>query len=649
MVCRVHLARVRLKCFQSFGPEVNTVDLEAMTYLLGHNGAGKTSLLTGLARMFSVDPQQRRVQRSDFHVPFGVDATPERELWVEAEFEFPDLGMDTDDAGVPTFFTHLRIEDELGVARLRIRLTAELDEAGYVDERLEYVLEAEEDGEPVSTARVDGYERRAIQVHYLPARRDPAEHLAHTASTLLGRLLRAVDWRAEEERVAELGAELGESLAGNAAMTQLADRLQEVWGDLHSGPYFTLPALTFPNSDVADLLRHLDVGFLAAPGEDTQVSWRRLSDGQQSLLYVGVVLALYAVGAAVLAGEVATVEAASLRPPSFTLIAVEEPENSLSPHHLGRLLERLAAFTELPDAQAIVATHAPSVVRRVDPRAIRHLRLEEQRTTVVSRIGLPDNQDEEHKFVREAIEAYPELYFARLVLLGEGDSEQVVLPRVLGAHGVGVDLRSISIAPLGGRHVHHFWRLLSSLGIPYLTLLDLDTARHDGGWGRVRYACKQLCEFPGSGRGDEVTDDLITGLPAWDDATISIREHERGTKALEFLEECGVFFTSPLDLDLAMIRAYPAAYGLDGDATTEPDDATLTAVLGKGRANVEQYDEEERGAFDDYRRMFKDGSKPAHHLAALAQLSDEELAADLPECLGRFVERVKSILDGLDS
>ena len=361
-MCAVHLARVRLKNFQSFGTEVTTVEMEGMTYLLGHNGAGKTSLLTALGRMFSVDQQQRRLQRSDFHVPFGPAPETERELWVEAEFEFPDLRSDIDDVAVPTFFTHLRIEDDAGSPRLRIRLTADLDEAGNVDDRLEYILEVDEDGQPLSTARVDGYERRAIQVHYLPARRDPGEHLAHTASSLLGRLLRAVDWRAEEEKVAELGAELGTSLAANPAMAVLAQQLEHAWGDLHSGPYFTSPSLTFPSSDVAELLRHLDVGFLPAPGEDTQVSWRRLSDGQQSLLYVGVVLALQAVGTAVLEGKVATVEPAALRPASFTLIAVEEPENSLSPHHLGRLLERLDAFAKLP-GRASGRSH-PLTVRR---------------------------------------------------------------------------------------------------------------------------------------------------------------------------------------------------------------------------------------------------------------------------------------------
>jgi hypothetical protein len=57
----------------------------------------------------------------------------------------------------------------------------------------------------------------------------------------------------------------------------------------------------------------------------------------------------------------------------------------------------------------------------------------------------------------------PELYFSRLVVLGEGDSEQVVLPRVLAASGIAEDDASVSVVPLGGRHVNHFWRSLNEL------------------------------------------------------------------------------------------------------------------------------------------------------------------------------------------
>ena len=93
------------------------------------------------------------------------------------------------------------------------------------------------------------------------------------------------------------------------------------------------------------------------------------------------------------------------------------------------------------------------------------MRLTSERTTKITRIRLPKRTDEAHKFVREAVQAYPEIYFSRLVILGEGDSEEIVLPRILRAKGIPVDESAVTVAPLGGRHVNHFWRLLSALEI----------------------------------------------------------------------------------------------------------------------------------------------------------------------------------------
>ena len=129
------------------------------------------------------------------------------------------------------------------------------------------------------------------------------------------------------------------------------------------------------------------------------------------------------------------------------------------------------------------------------------------------RIVLPETSDETAKYVREAVLAFPELYFSRLVVLGEGDSEQIVLPRVLAAAGIAEDDASVSVVPLGGRHVNHFWRLLDELKIPHVTLLDLDSGRHQGGWGRVNNALKQYNKL----NAGTFTDEQIDGLPKWND------------------------------------------------------------------------------------------------------------------------------------
>src|SRR5689334_3740731 len=99
---KMKLVRMYLSNFRSFGPKCTKVGLDDLTFLLGPNGAGKTAVLQALARMFSLDPAQRKVKKSDFHIPHdekAEEAPSERELYVEADFEFPELlgkGSDKD-------------------------------------------------------------------------------------------------------------------------------------------------------------------------------------------------------------------------------------------------------------------------------------------------------------------------------------------------------------------------------------------------------------------------------------------------------------------------------------------------------------------------------------------------------------------------
>src|SRR6185369_15401070 len=152
----------------------------------------------------------------------------------------------------------------------------------------------------------------------------------------------------------------------------------------------------------------------------------------------------------------------------------------------------------------------------------------------------------------------PELYFSRLVVLGEGASEEIVLPRVLGAKGLPADAVAVAITPLGGRHVNHFWRLLNNLGIPHLTLLDLDRGRHQGGWGRVRYASAQLLKIS---PGIKNLKEGIDAMRAWD-SDDDVMTCKDGVDWRNWLRTQGIHFSSPLDLDFAMLERFPAAYGV---------------------------------------------------------------------------------------
>ncbi|MDO8947546.1 MAG: AAA family ATPase [Desulfocapsaceae bacterium] len=622
---------IRLSNFQSFGQEPTELSLEDITYLIGPNGSGKTAVLQALCRLFAFDPSLRRIRRSDFHVPYNEkeeESPDERQLWIEADFVFPELEDGENNSTVAPNFSHMRLENPEGLPRVRYRLSATIGMDGDIEETLLYVLDANADGSPLTTAQVARAERNHIQVHYLPARRDPADHIAYGANALLGRMLRAVNWDSERVKVKGLTDQISESLAANPSVATVSKCLKEMWSTLHKGSFFADPKITFVASEIELLLRHLSVSF--SPGhDDNLVDFSRLSDGQKSMLYLSLVLSSQAVGRAVLAGEDDSFDPEKLRPPVFTLVAIEEPENSLSPHYLGRIVNTLVSMTSNEDAQALIATHAPSMLNRVDPKHIRYLRLSESRTTRITRIRLPKKTDEAHKFVREAVQAFPEIYFSRMVILGEGDSEEIVLPRILRAKGAPVDESAVTIAPLGGRHVNHFWRLLSVLGIPYITLLDLDVARYQGGWGRIKYVNDQLVKYHPEKKLPE-----DHAIPKWNSDEYKVCDYPDYFKALE---ERDVYFSYPMDLDFTMLLAFPDKYGVEREA---PSISTLKAVLGESHHDSAQYSGDELELFGTYHRRFKLGSKPAAHIDALAQLSDNELLASMPESFGRLADAV---------
>ncbi|WP_413728311.1 ATP-dependent nuclease [Sodalis sp. RH19] len=625
----MRLQTVRLLNFQSFGNKSTELLLKNTTYLIGPNGSGKTAALQALCRLFAFDPSLRRIRRSDFHVPFDEKAAPnERQLWIEADFLFPELAKDEDNSTVAPHFGHMRLDEPGGIPRVRYRLSANMGIDGDIEEKFVYVLDVNEDNSPLNTSEVPRTERNHIHVHYLPARRDPADHIAYSANALLGRILRSVNWDNERDAIKGLTDQISNNLAANPSINAFSESLKKAWGALHKGRFFADPKITFVASEIEALLRHMSVSF--SPGHDENlVDFSRLSDGQKSMLYLSLVLSSQAIGRSVLAGDNASFDPDKLRPPVFTLVAVEEPENSLSPHYLGRIVNALNTMAENEDAQALIATHAPSMLRRVAPEHIRYLRLTETRTTHISRIRLPKMADEAHKFVREAVQAFPEIYFSRLVVLGEGDSEEIVLPRILQAKGAPVDEYAITIAPLGGRHVNHFWRLLSVLKIPYITLLDLDVARYQGGWGRIKYTNDQLSEY----QPDKKLPPNFQ-IPNWNSDKKMIRNN---LNYLDELEKRDIYFSFPMDLDFSMLLAYPAAYDVQKD---QSDEAIVRAVLGKSHHEASQYSKNELKLFNTYHQRFKLGSKPAAHIEALARLNDAELLANMPASLQRLADAI---------
>ena len=94
-------------------------------------------------------------------------------------------------------------------------------------------------------------------------------------------------------------------------------------------------------------------------------------------------------------------------------------------------MQQIRSLTEEGSAQAIVTSHSPAVLSRVEPVEVRYCRCDPKtRVSSVRKIELPTSDQRGRQFVRGAMLAFPELYFARFVLLVEGDFQRVVLPRL---------------------------------------------------------------------------------------------------------------------------------------------------------------------------------------------------------------------------
>src|SRR5690606_13003882 len=99
-----------------------------------------------------------------------------------------------------------------------------------------------------------------------------------------------------------------------------------------------------------------------------------------------------------------------LRRVHLTILAIEEPENSLSPFFLSRVVKQAREIGSLPSAQVLVSSHSPAIVSRIETEEVRYLGMgRTARCSSVRELTLPDDDNEASVYVRLAVKAYPEL------------------------------------------------------------------------------------------------------------------------------------------------------------------------------------------------------------------------------------------------
>ena len=665
------ITSLKIKGFRSFGPNETLIQIDRkLVGFIGLNSAGKTTALDALRKLFGASLSDRELYRKDFHVGKGEnpDDINKRELSIEVRIDF----SDEEKEAVPHFFNNMVVDGEDEQLYLRLRLEAiwsksDLLPDGEIESRTYFIKVTEGEPEEEDNKQIFPIHLKSlIQILYVPAIRRPAEQLKYASGSILHRVLNKINWNEEfKEEFDKKIEEINEAFKILPEFDIVGSSISGIWQQFHKDERYKNANLGFGGTDFDSILKKLEISF-SPTGTYKTFNIDELGEGYRSLFYLTLVCTLLDVEEKL--AEKENEENIGINRPLLTILLIEEPENHIAPQLLGRVVKILNTIAEKDNSQVLLSSHTPSIIKRLHPESIIHFRINEEFQTVVHHILLPDKMDEAYKYVKEAVNNYPELYFAKLVIIGEGDSEEVIFNRLMKVLKTDFDDNIITFAPLGHRFVNHIWKLLEALKIPYITLLDLDIEREGGGWGRVKYALTQLLNV-----GVDKSSLLkLKGGGILPDEKLE-KMHLRELKDLNDknnletwvnrLKKFDVYFSNPLDLDFLMLTQYPEFYKQTvpeyggpriPDKTTKPEDfekkmsIAIQSTLKSEEATASTYTDNEKELMIWYNYLFLGRGKPSTHIQVMVSMTSKEINNNLPAVFKEIFERISSILKSIN-
>jgi predicted ATP-dependent endonuclease of OLD family len=647
----MRISKLKIKNFQCFGPTGVEINFDEFTVLIGANSAGKTAVLLALQKLFGSN-RERRLEKSDFYIPQGIsyDQVDSISLSIEAIIHFPEFRDGEEDSGIPAIYNQLLISSD-GLPYIRVRLEAKWIKTFQIEGEIEsnfcYITSPLEDSSEDETKTfVKTSERGYINLFYIPAQRDPVSQLKNTTNTIIGRLLNYINWDEDfVEDIQEKTAALNNSISSDETLSYAQGIINSDWSMFNDLIEYNQAFLHSNQNDFNNFIKRLSIRFQSNACNEVR-NIDESSEGQKSLFYISLVCSLLRIEKKILVEENPYFTNSKIQPPLLTILALEEPENHLAPHILGKILANLTKMASENIFQVILTSHSPSIIKRIDPDSIRFIRYDFQnKESTIQKLLLPQPAEEAFKYIKEAIRNYPELYYSKGVILVEGDSESIGIPRIIEVKRESTDFAMISVVPIGGKFVNHFWRLLDQLNIPYVTLLDYDIFKHIV--DPVVYVCKEYISLSKPLELDDERVDL-ENVEAFSEYSYSDLK-----RIISQLEAFDIFFSFPLDFDYLMLSQFEERYQnlKEGRprvlAHREEDDFNekLMEYIQKIFDNdIDDIDDDELN-FDKellawHRYLFSKNKPFIHHLF-FRTLTREDLS-QIPPVINRLIDRITS-------
>lgn len=490
-LARIHIENFR--CLRDF----DLSPKHDINLLIGENNTGKTSLLHALDRALG---RGSTFEMDDFFIQ-AATAAPATLPTIRIDLELrPAPAADFSAAFTAEFVDNIDF-DAAGAPFLCFRTEASFD-ATESRVRIDY-FSVKGDGTTrrMSTSK-RGILRRFVPFYLADAFRDTVRELRNRRG-LWGRLVDSIQLDpATAASVAAAVQTINTSiLTATPRLGDIRTRFREIGR--------VIPTVPPPNDvvvnpvavEAATILRNLEV-LVQTLDSPRGFALDRHGEGTRSIAY----LVIFRAFVDLLARE------ENDNTEAEPVLGIEEPEVHLHPHARRAIAGVLAAI----DRQTFLTTHSTAIARQVSADRVNLLR-RASGGCVASQIPADDPGNPGTPFLsprqraildRELRSGAAEVFFARAVLLFEGESEVRALPIFARALGIDLHLHGISLVSVDGKAYVPLLRMLgaSALGIPWVVLSDGENleelAQHLVSAGRVTQVAFDVAKAAGRLRED---------------------------------------------------------------------------------------------------------------------------------------------------
>ncbi len=422
----MYLAHLIIENYRVFGssPENKHLDLrinQGLTVLVGENDSGKTAIIDALRLVLGTTSQDYlRVNEDDFYKAGGNIST---EFSIYCRFE----NLTEDEAA--RFLEWLSLEDKQPSLELTLRAyrVTRKNRVGVDVSVIEVTNRSGPDGQGKS---LEGDVRSYLRLTYLKPLRDAESEMSAGRGSRLSQLLLHHPNLRDQDKPSELPAvNAGEppkppsTLRGimvtaetwikeSPAIIGAKEKLNKDYlNNLSVGSEKLMGEITIGRSaDLKGILEKLELWL--APDAAT-LDRTRHGLGFNNLLFMAAELLLLSESAET----------------GLPLLLIEEPEAHLHPQLQLRLMEFLEEKTKgQAPVQVIVSTHSPNLSSKADIEKITHMAKGRAYPLASTHTKLTAG---DYRFLRRFLDTTKaNLFFARAVVLAEGDAENILLPTI---------------------------------------------------------------------------------------------------------------------------------------------------------------------------------------------------------------------------